>query len=168
MSKWKAIVDFLMNILGTIWFRRQLPVLSPKNWSKPEVDQNDRKYAQTKVKNWLSNELIRSHTVPTSTFGFIAEKPTVNRIFINIVVNVFTVIFWFYRRKRDPDNPLVNLLPRAKREDKRVLVNLPPRAKREAEEILVNLYPRTKRETKGVLVNLPPLAKREAKRFLVN
>ena len=149
MLKRKAIVDFLMNILATVWFRPQLPVLLPKNRLKPEVAKNGRKYVQMEGKNWLSNELIRTHTVPTSTFGFIAEKLTVNRIFINIVVNVFTVIFWFYHRKRDPDNPLVNLLPRAKREDKRVLVNLPPWAKREAEEILVILYPRAKREAKG-------------------
>ena len=31
MLKTKVFVDFLMSILGTIWFRPQLSVLSPKN-----------------------------------------------------------------------------------------------------------------------------------------
>ena len=38
MLKRKVIVDFLMIILGTIWFRPQLPVLSSKNRLKPDVD----------------------------------------------------------------------------------------------------------------------------------
>ena len=46
-----------------------------ENWSKPEVGQNGRKYAQTKGNSRLSNENIRNHMVPTSTSGFIAEKP---------------------------------------------------------------------------------------------
>ena len=113
MLKRKVIVDFLVNILITIWFRPQLPVLSPKNRSKPEVEQNGRKYAQTKSKSWLVYELIKNHMLPTSASGFIA---------------------W----NRDPDNPLVTLLPRLQREADGILVNLLPRAKREAEGILLN------------------------------
>ena len=48
MLKRKAIVDFLMKILGTIWLRPQLPVLPPKTGQNRKLAQNGRKYAQTK------------------------------------------------------------------------------------------------------------------------
>ena len=158
MLKRKVIVDFLVNILITIWFRPQLPVLSPKNRSKPEVEQNGRKYAQTKSKSWLVYELIKNHMLPTSTSGFIAWK----RDHDNPLVTLLP------RLQREADGILVNLLPRAKREAKGILVNLLPRAKREAEGILVTLLPRAKRESIGILANLVPRAKREVKGILVN
>ena len=74
MLKRKTIVDFLMDVLGTIWFRPQLPVLLPKNRLKPEVAKNGRKYVQMEGNSRLSNEHIRNHMVSTSTSGFIAEK----------------------------------------------------------------------------------------------
>ena len=74
MLKRKTIVDFLMNVLGTIWFRPQLPVLSPKNLLKPEVARNGQKYVQKKGNSRLSNGHIRNHMVPTSTSGFMAEE----------------------------------------------------------------------------------------------
>ena len=74
MLKRKAIVDFLMKILATVWFRPQLPVLLSKNRLKPEVAKNGRKYVQMEGNSRLSNEHIRNHMVSTSTSGFIAEK----------------------------------------------------------------------------------------------
>ena len=53
-----------------------------ENWSKPEVDQNGRKYAQTKGNSRLSNENIRNHMTPTSTSGFTTDywsKPEVGQ-----------------------------------------------------------------------------------------
>ena len=147
MLKRKAIVDFLMKILGIIWLRPQLPVLPPKTGQNRKLAKTAESMPKRKaIVDFLMN-LLGTIWFPPQ-FPVLSPKnwlKTVNLSKLSLIS--LTSFSGRIAGKRGFDNQSGILLPRAKREVKGVLSSLLPRAKREAEDILVNLPARAKRET---------------------